>query len=160
VLEALSFTSGRSPSEALKIREPSIEGVKGIFKAFVYRLAYVCSSHRGPKTITSIAVMEDDNSFFVVFACNEVSSRQGRRISDHIEELLDKVANASRGQTSSAKVCRDDVLKTILFFNRDRVETYLERVVSFATKLLETISIGPSGMLLIESHSSPTCGPT
>lgn len=160
MLEALSFNSERSPSEGIHFREPSIEGVKGIFKAFVYRLAYVCSSQRGPKTVTSIAVMENDDSFFIVFACNEVNSGQGRRISDHIEELLGKVASASRGQTRSAKACRDNVLKTILLFNRDRVQMYLERVVSFASKLLEGISVSPSGMLLVGPHSSLICGPT
>lgn len=139
LLKALSLDYERGFSTDLWNSEPASgpQSPKDRYHAFVYRLAYACTSDKGRNTISSVAVMEDEDSYLFIFACNQISSEEGERVSEHIKSLLRKVSAAGRSQAWPTEKRQDDVLKQILLFNRYRIEVYLKRIVSFATTYLE-----------------------
>lgn len=139
MLKALSMGHENKISPGRRGAGPAVEpqNAQDRFHSFVYRLAYICANNVGSDTITSVAVMETEGSFSYLFACNQVSAEEGKRISKHIEALLRKVATANQSRGNPGTRCQDEVLKRILRFNRLRIEAYLKRIFQHATKCLE-----------------------
>ncbi|KAI8684852.1 hypothetical protein NCS57_00152400 [Fusarium keratoplasticum] len=106
------------------------------FHQFVHKLAGVCDSTRGGKTVTSFAVLEHEDRFVYVFGCNQVCSLDLVKTQKFVTELLDTLSGFHQLDEAARGPVRRAVLEMILAFNMPRLDIYLK---SFKGQLKECL---------------------
>ncbi|KAH7273500.1 hypothetical protein B0J15DRAFT_531779 [Fusarium solani] len=96
------------------------------FHQFVHKLAGVCDSTRGGKTVTSFAVLEHEDRFVYVFGCNQVCSLDLVKTQKFVTELLATLSGFHQLDEVARGPVRRAVLEMILTFNMPRLDIYLK----------------------------------
>ncbi|KAG9258140.1 uncharacterized protein F5Z01DRAFT_320699 [Emericellopsis atlantica] len=105
-----------------------------LFQKFVYKIALVCDNQLSPDSITAVSVMEDDDVYWFLFACNKVTHEGGSLVAEHIISLL-RVVRDGASQDVSSTVMRHKMLERILLFNRPNVQRYIKWMIYWASDL-------------------------
>ncbi|KAF4987773.1 hypothetical protein FDECE_15311 [Fusarium decemcellulare] len=104
---------------------PSPKTEEQKFYCFLHSLANVCDNMKGGKTVTSIALLEDEDKFVYVFGCNQVFGSGLAAAERFLYELLTKLCGFYKLKGDERISTRHDVLKMILVFNLPRLDFYL-----------------------------------
>ncbi|KAI6779782.1 uncharacterized protein J7T54_003704 [Emericellopsis cladophorae] len=120
------------------LRAPARPSEREIFQKFVYKIALVCDSNLSPGTITAVSVMEDDDAYWFLFACNQVTHEGGSMVAEHIISLLRDGAI----RDVSPVAMRQKILERILLFNRSKVQSYIKWMISWASELWDDADQG------------------
>ncbi|KAM7218038.1 hypothetical protein V8F06_006573 [Rhypophila decipiens] len=119
------------------------------FKAFLNKLSHVCSSSKGPKTVTSFVVLRDRPSpgykngrVHYWFAANEQTTEKLADTQAYVQKLLKKVCRAPLGShdQEGRDAARKDIHRDVLVFNRRRITTYLGMIQDQTAKCLERLA--------------------
>ncbi|KAF5680843.1 hypothetical protein FHETE_231 [Fusarium heterosporum] len=98
------------------------------YHLFLHKLASVCDSIKGGRTVTSVTILDEEDKFVYVFGCNQVFGRDLDGTQDFMATLLKKLSGAHKlGQEEKCAV-EKDVLKMILSFNSPRISCYLNEL--------------------------------
>ncbi|KAK4211363.1 hypothetical protein QBC37DRAFT_446383 [Rhypophila decipiens] len=120
-----------------------------VFKAFVNKLSHVCSSSKGPKTVTSFIILRDRPSpgyengrVHYWFAANEQTTEKLADTQAYVQKLLKKVCRAPLGShdQEGCDAARKDIHRDVLVFNRRRITTYLGMIQDQTAKCLERLA--------------------
>lgn len=109
------------------------------FERFVYKLAYICASNKGPDTVTSFAVLQNDltDEIVLVFGANQISAAEGLKVKEHVRNILSVVSRMEALGTNRRAAVRRAVLEGILIWNRGRIEAYLKEIAGVTGKCRE-----------------------
>lgn len=107
------------------------------FHQFVHKLAGVCDSTRGGKTVTSFAVLEHEDRFVYVFGCNQVCSLDLIKTQKFVTELLETLSGFHQLDETAQGPVRRAVLEMILAFNMPRLDIYLKSLKGQLEECLE-----------------------
>ncbi|KAF4467785.1 hypothetical protein FALBO_5320 [Fusarium albosuccineum] len=104
---------------------PSPKTEEQKFYCFLHGLANVCDNMKGGKTVTSIALLEDEDKSVYVFGCNQVFGSGLAAAERFLYELLTTLCGFYKLKGDERISARHDVLKMILVFNLPRLDFYL-----------------------------------
>ncbi|KAF4995884.1 hypothetical protein FGRMN_4841 [Fusarium graminum] len=108
-----------------------------MYHLYVNKLASICDSERGGRTVTSITILEEEDNFVYVFGCNQVSSRDLDGTKEFITTILKKLSGAHNLGPEEKRGVEKDVLKIILAFNSPRISCYLNALKKNVAECLE-----------------------
>ncbi|KAK4446530.1 hypothetical protein QBC34DRAFT_304972 [Podospora aff. communis PSN243] len=125
-LTAAYVNGQKAESAASEASLPSSR--KQIFFCFVNKLAHVCDSRKGGKTVTSFAVLQP-GSIEYRFGSNERRPAELRRVRDYITGILTTLGEAAGDEIKKAAKNSNHtifchILGRIVLFNRPRIEGY------------------------------------
>jgi hypothetical protein len=117
---------------------------KQIFFCFVNKLAHVCDSRKGGKTVTSFVVLQP-GSIEYRFGSNGRKPAELRRVRNYITEILNTLGEAAgddikKAARNSKHSIFCHILGKIVLFNRPRIEGYartLAEQIDFCTDEVE-----------------------
>ncbi|KAF4963830.1 hypothetical protein FSARC_8190 [Fusarium sarcochroum] len=95
------------------------------YHRFLHRIASVCDSTKGGKTVTSVTILDGEERFTYVFGCNQISIGELSRTQKFVTDLLRKLSGFDKLKDYEKTSVRSDVLKMILIFNLPRIDCYL-----------------------------------
>jgi hypothetical protein len=107
---------------------------KQTYYCFVNKLAQICDSRFGGKTVTAFAVLQP-GSVEYRFGCNERKASALGRVKLYITEVLDTLGNAGPDHVEQAATdphtpLFSQLLEKIVKFNRPRIERYVDDLAS------------------------------
>lgn len=109
------------------------------FKAFVNKLAHVCSSSKGRETVTSFLVLRDKGDrVHYWFAANDQKWEDLVDMQTYVHNLLRKVGQASG---SGSDAVRKELHRDVLVFNRPRISSYLRDIQQQTEKCLQRCAL-------------------
>lgn len=125
----------RSPQPSVSEASPNgLENDRQAFKAFVNKLAHVCSSSKGRETVTSFLVLRDralkkgsDGRIHYWFTANEQKTDDLIDTQVYVQKLLRRVGQAP-GDSEGLETVRKELHRDILVFNRPRISSYLREI--------------------------------
>ncbi|KAF4343214.1 hypothetical protein FBEOM_2805 [Fusarium beomiforme] len=91
---------------------------------FLHKLAGICDRTKGGKTVTSIAVLEEEDKYKYVFACNQVSDRDLEDTQGFLTTFLSRLCDFHKLPADRRNTVESDLLKNILAFNSQRINCY------------------------------------
>ncbi|KAF5685187.1 hypothetical protein FDENT_6330 [Fusarium denticulatum] len=92
---------------------------------FLHKLASICDSTKGGKTVTSIAILDEEEKYKYVFACNQISDRDLGDTQDLLTAVLTSLCDFHTFPLDKKTTAESDILKKILSFNSPRINFYL-----------------------------------
>ncbi|KAK7430186.1 hypothetical protein QQZ08_003371 [Neonectria magnoliae] len=95
------------------------------FHLFLDKIASVCDQKKGGATVTAVTVLDQEDAFLYVFACNRVSAAGLLKKVGFLSSLLTKISGYKDLNTTEKTKAREDIVNFILVFNRPRIEVYL-----------------------------------
>ncbi|SPJ72338.1 uncharacterized protein FTOL_02066 [Fusarium torulosum] len=104
---------------------------------FLNRLASICDSTKGGKTVTSITILDGEDKFTYAFGCNQVTTTDLHETRDFLTALLKKLSGTHRLGQEETRSVEKDVLKMILTFNSPRISCYLGELKKNIGRCLE-----------------------
>lgn len=104
---------------------------------FLNRLASICDSTKGGKTVTSITILDGEDKFTYAFGCNQVNTGDLYETRDFLTALLKKLSGAHGLGQEEKRSAEKDVLKMILTFNSPRISCYLGELKKSIGQCLE-----------------------
>lgn len=119
-----------------------------VFKAFVNKLSHVCSSAKGPETVTSFVVLRDSSTpndenirVHYWFAINEQTRDRLTDTQIYVKNLLSKVGRAPSqlDDPEGWEGAKREIFRDVLVFNRPRITTYLRALRTRANACLERL---------------------
>ncbi|KAJ4271328.1 hypothetical protein NW762_000030 [Fusarium torreyae] len=100
------------------------------YHRFLHRIASVCDSTKGGKTVTSVTILDGEERFTYIFGCNQISMGELSKTQKFITDLLRKLSGSYKLKNDEKTLVRNDVLKMILVFNLPRIDCYLRDLKS------------------------------
>ena len=112
--------------EPLATPMDSLPSLLQMFRCFVNKLALVCDSNRGGKTVTAIAILQGRDCAVYVLASNSRAVSEQKEV----EEFLTKILHFTHQNPHELerKALTKKVLWHMILFNRDRVKAYLKNL--------------------------------
>ncbi|KAH6960544.1 hypothetical protein DER45DRAFT_558087 [Fusarium avenaceum] len=104
---------------------------------FLNRLASICDSTKGGKTVTSITILDGEDKFTYAFGCNQINTSDLCETRDFLTALLKKLSGAHGLGQEEKRSVEKDVLKMILTFNSPRISCYLGELKKSIDQCLE-----------------------
>ncbi|KAM0343205.1 hypothetical protein ACHAPU_008798 [Fusarium lateritium] len=98
------------------------------YHSFLHKLASICDSKKGGKTVTSITVLDEEDNFAYVFGCNQVYGKDLDGTQHFITTLLKKLSGTHKLGQEEKRGVEKDVLRMILAFNSPRISLYLSEL--------------------------------
>ncbi|KAK7404117.1 hypothetical protein QQX98_010075 [Neonectria punicea] len=95
------------------------------FRLFLDKIASVCDQKRGGDNVTAVTVLDQEDAFLYVFACNQASTPGLLKKASFLSSLLNKVSGYKGLNTTEKTKAREKIVNFILIFNRPRIELYL-----------------------------------
>ncbi|KAM0547026.1 hypothetical protein ACHAPJ_010569 [Fusarium lateritium] len=95
------------------------------YHRYLHRIASVCDSTKGGKTVTSVTILDGEERFTYIFGCNQISMGELSKTQKFITDLLRKLSGFDKLKDGEKNSVRSDVLKMILVFNLPRINCYL-----------------------------------
>uniref|UniRef100_A0A0D2XB26 Uncharacterized protein n=1 Tax=Fusarium oxysporum (strain Fo5176) TaxID=660025 RepID=A0A0D2XB26_FUSOF len=92
---------------------------------FLHKLASICDSTKGGKTVTSIAILDEEEKYKYVFACNQISDRDLSDTRDLLTTVLTSLYDFHTFPLDKKNTVESEILKKILSFNSPRINCYL-----------------------------------
>ncbi|KAF5973023.1 hypothetical protein FBULB1_8486 [Fusarium bulbicola] len=92
---------------------------------FLHKLASICDSTKGGKTVTSIAILDEEEQYKYVFACNQISDGDLSDTQDLLTTVLTSLCDFHTFPLHKKTTVENDILKKILSFNSSRINCYL-----------------------------------
>ncbi|KAH7196651.1 uncharacterized protein B0J16DRAFT_359346 [Fusarium flagelliforme] len=96
------------------------------YHIFLHSLASVCDKVKRGKTVTSVAIIDGEEKFTYVFACNQVFDSDLEDTRDFLTTLLRTLSDFNSLPSKLQKPKRDEIFEMILGFNTPRIRCYLE----------------------------------
>jgi hypothetical protein len=123
-----AFVKGQS-IEATESEATPPRSRKQTYFCFVNKLAQICDSRRGGKTVTAFAVLQS-GSVEYRFGCNDVNASRLASVRQYITGLLNMLGQASADDIKQALAdphtpLFSQLLREIVQFNRPRIERYV-----------------------------------
>jgi hypothetical protein len=106
------------------INNPVTEEQK--YHRFLHSLASACDRVKRGKTVTSVAILDGEDKFTYVFACNQVFDSDLDDTRDFLTTLIRRLLGYNSLPTMERKSVRDEILEMILGFNTPRIRCYLD----------------------------------
>ncbi|KAF9772286.1 hypothetical protein IL306_010018 [Fusarium sp. DS 682] len=92
---------------------------------FLHKLAGTCDSTKGGTTVTSVAILEEDDKYKYVFASNQISDRELGDTQDFLTTVLGRLCDFHKLSAERKKAVESELLKKIVAFNSSRINCYL-----------------------------------
>ncbi|RBR21812.1 hypothetical protein FVER53590_00420 [Fusarium verticillioides] len=92
---------------------------------FLHKLASICDSTKGGKTVTSIAILDEEEKYKYVFACNQISDGDLDDTRDLLTTVLTNLCDFHTFPLAKKNTVQSETLKKILSFNSPRINFYL-----------------------------------
>ncbi|KAF5688952.1 hypothetical protein FCIRC_1582 [Fusarium circinatum] len=92
---------------------------------FLNKLASICDSTKGGRTVTSIAVLDEEERYKYVFACNQIFDGDLDDTRDLLTTVLTSLCDFHTFPLERKKTVESEILKKILSFNSSRINCYL-----------------------------------
>ena len=123
-----AFVEGKS-TEATESEVTTPRSRKQTYYCFVNKLAQICDSKQGGKTVTAFAVLQP-GSLEYRFGCNGRKASALARVTLYITDVLDTLGHASLDDVNQAATdphtpLFSQLLQKIVQFNRPRIERYV-----------------------------------
>lgn len=96
------------------------------YHIFLHSLASVCDKVKRGKTVTSVAIIDGEEKFTYVFACNQVFDGDLDDTRDFLTTLIRRLSGFHSLESAAQKPVRDEVFEMILGFNTPRIRCYLD----------------------------------
>jgi hypothetical protein len=120
--------------------EPPSGGRNDTLHYFVDKLAQICDTHRGGRTVTSIIILQDtDGSARYVFGSNSRSTKELQDIKLYITEILQEIGDASQTSNKEKRVLVWEILHKIAEKCQPRINTYIKGLSENATLCQEAM---------------------
>lgn len=97
-----------------------------IFRCFVNKLALVCDSDRGGRTVTAIAIIQGRDCAVYVLASNYRAVSEQREVKEFLTKLLHFINQ--NPLELERKALTKKVLWRMILFNKERVKAYLKNL--------------------------------
>ncbi|KAF4457968.1 hypothetical protein F53441_223 [Fusarium austroafricanum] len=108
------------------------------YHRFLHRIASVCDRTKGGKTVTSVTILDGEETYSYVFACNQISGQDLHDTEGFLTALLTKLCGFQKLRKEKKDSTESDILKMILTFNSPRINIYLNGLrTKFITQCLE-----------------------
>ena len=123
-----AYVEGKS-IEATESEASVPRSKKQTYYCFVNKLAQICDSQRGGKTVTAFAVLQP-GSVEYRFGCNERNASMLAKVNVYITDVLNTLGNANpedveRAQTDPHTPLFSQLLDKVVGFNRPRIARYV-----------------------------------
>ncbi|KAJ4137419.1 hypothetical protein NW768_003006 [Fusarium equiseti] len=96
------------------------------YHVFLHGLASVCDREKRGKTVTSVTILDGEDKFTYVFACNQVFDSDLDDTRDFVTTLLMTLSDFHSLPSESQGSTRDKIFEMILAFNTPRIRCYLD----------------------------------
>lgn len=113
----------RALSQAEVLNNPLTEEQE--YHRFLDSLASVCDREKGGKTVTSVAILDGEDQFTYLFACNLVFDSDLDDTRDFLATLIGRLSGFHLLENMAKGPARDGILEMILAFNSPRIGCYL-----------------------------------
>lgn len=118
------------------------------FHCFVNKLAHICDSRRGGKTVTSFAILQTGVVEYW-FASNRRRAAQREEVRLYVSDILTTLGNASADDVKDAarnhnNAIFSQILRKILCFNRPRIESYARMLMTQLGFCIDEVEIDSS----------------
>jgi hypothetical protein len=138
-----TYVEGRS-TEATESEVITPRSRKQTYYCFVNKLAQICDSQFGGKTVTAFAVLQP-GSVEYRFGCNERNASALGRVKLYITEVLDTLGNAGPDHVKQAATdphtpLFSQLLEKVVKFNRPRIERYVADLANWLEICIEESS--------------------
>ncbi|KAF5551789.1 hypothetical protein FNAPI_7395 [Fusarium napiforme] len=95
---------------------------------FLHKLASICDSTKGGRTVTSIAILDEEEKYKYIFACNQVSDGDLDDTRDLLTTVLTSLCDFHTFPLGKKNTVESEILKKILSFNSPRINFYLNHL--------------------------------
>ncbi|KAF5635477.1 uncharacterized protein FTJAE_6375 [Fusarium tjaetaba] len=95
---------------------------------FLHKLASICDSTKGGRTVTSIAILDEEEKYKYVFACNQISDGDLADTRDLLTTVLTSLCDFHTFPLGKKNTVESKILKKILSFNSPRINFYLNHL--------------------------------
>jgi hypothetical protein len=140
LLEALNIATNEAAVHNTANEPLVLRDLEDIFHAFVYKLAHVCDSDKGGRSVTAIMILRGGSGAVqYYFASNQREQEELDTTKDFIGKLLQQVGETP-AKSSNHGPLFDKVLQSVLIFNRPRLTIYWKSLMFQARDCLENCS--------------------
>ncbi|RBR23540.1 uncharacterized protein FIESC28_03722 [Fusarium coffeatum] len=95
------------------------------YHRFLHSLASVCDREKGGRTVTSVAILDGEDKFTYIFACNLVFDSDLDDTRDFLATLIGRLSGFHLLENIAKGPARDGILEMILAFDSPRIGCYL-----------------------------------
>ncbi|KAI5467467.1 hypothetical protein BGZ63DRAFT_419170 [Mariannaea sp. PMI_226] len=126
LLKALTDISSIQGNIKFPDRRPEPRTEEEIFCQYVDKLASMCDREKRGRTVTGITVLDTDDAYIYVLACNQVTEPELWETARFVKKILTEIDRASQ-LTSDEELssARNGIHKKLLLFNRPRISDYV-----------------------------------
>ncbi|KPM37387.1 hypothetical protein AK830_g9161 [Neonectria ditissima] len=111
------------------------------FRLFLDKIASVCDQKKGGPNVTAVTILDQEDAFLYVFACNQVSLAGLKRKASFLSALLKKISGFKDLKPAEKNKARENIVNLILVFNRERIERYLKDLQGKLQDCLESCGL-------------------
>ncbi|KAM7191836.1 hypothetical protein V8F33_008683 [Rhypophila sp. PSN 637] len=141
LVKALTLTCHKeSPARTIRqetLELPQTHGLERASDCYLNKLAYLCSNTLDSGDITGVSLLRDPENILYVFGSNNRTSRELDETVQFMRSLFRTLNVEDIVLDTQEKQLTNGLMTEILFFHRDRVKLYLNRLATEIAKVVD-----------------------